>query len=510
MKTNIENVKPLPNRCSGVSADRRQLKNRIIAALCRDAATKPVGPSMFNVQCWLFNVAVFAIASSALADVHYVDVNGTNATPPYTNWTTAATDIQSAVDAAVASEEIVVTNGIYNTGGRSVGYTTNRVAIDKSVTVRSVNGPQLTIIDGSYSVRCAYLTNGASLSGFTLTNGFTDFYSAAHNGAGVFCESVTAVVSNCVITGNRISGPIDYQYGAGGWADGGGTNGGTLNNCTLTGNSVIVEEDLGYYSGWEVDGGGAAYCTLNNCALEGNSATVSLNQGSYADAAGGGAYSCTLNNCTLTDNLVTAFNLYYFGVSDAEGGGANFCTLNNCTLTGNSAYDGGGGAAGCTLNNCIVYFNTDGHNHVNNFTGHFESTLNHCWTADPQFVDTNGWANLRLQPNSPCINAGNNSYVTGATDLDGNPRISGGTVDIGAYEYQWPQLTLTPSDTNVVLSWPTNNVGYDYTGFTVQSTTNLVSPAVWTTNSSMPVVINGQNVVSNPITGNWMFYRLGQ
>ncbi len=37
---------------------------------------------------------------SALAGVHYVDVNSTNATPPYTNWTTAATNIQDAVDAA--------------------------------------------------------------------------------------------------------------------------------------------------------------------------------------------------------------------------------------------------------------------------------------------------------------------------------------------------------------------------------------------------------------------------
>ena len=36
------------------------------------------------------------------------------------------------------------------------------------------------------------------------------------------------------------------------------------------------------------------------------------------------------------------------------------------------------------------------------------------------------------------INSGNNAYVTGVTDLDGNPRIVGGTVDIGAYEYQIP------------------------------------------------------------------------
>jgi hypothetical protein len=48
------------------------------------------------------------------------------------------------------------------------------------------------------------------------------------------------------------------------------------------------------------------------------------------------------------------------------------------------------------------------------------------------------------------------------------------------------------------------------TGLTLESTTNLVSPAVWITNSPAPVVVNGQNIVTNPITGSRTFYRLTQ
>jgi uncharacterized repeat protein (TIGR03803 family) len=74
-----------------------------------------------------------------------------------------------------------------------------------------------------------------------------------------------------------------------------------------------------------------------------------------------------------------------------------------------------------------------------------------------------------------------------------------------------PELTITPSGlppSGVILSWPTNVAGFDYTGYILQSTTNL--GALWSTNSPAPVVVNGQNTVTNSITGLQRFYRLVQ
>jgi hypothetical protein len=82
--------------------------------------------------------------------------------------------------------------------------------------------------------------------------------------------------------------------------------------------------------------------------------------------------------------------------------------------------------------------------------------------------------------------------------------ITGGKFALDNITINGSSLTITPFGTGVVLSWPTNA-----TGLTLQSTTNLASP-VWTTTSPLPVLVNGQNTVTNPIPGTQQFYRLSQ
>ena len=257
----------------------------------------------------------------ASAATRHVDLSNSAPEPPYTNWLTAATNIQDAVDAAVDGDLILVTNGVYATGGFFNGVT-NRVAVTKPVTVQSVNGPEVTAIVGyqvpttrygSAAIRCVYLTNGAVLAGFTLTNGATKS-SGSTSGGGVYCQSASAVVSNCVILNNAAYSP------------GGGAYSGTLYNCILSGNRSS----------------GAYYSTLNNCQLIGNLA-----------GNGGGANNCTLNNCLVSGNVASGAE----GGAGGAGGGAYYSTLRNCTVTCNGAYfyglssdsGQGGGTCGGTL-----------------------------------------------------------------------------------------------------------------------------------------------------------------
>ncbi len=334
---------------------------------------------IFEAILLLFGIADLCAAT------HYVSAGSTNPLRPFLTWATAATNLQQALIVATAGEEVVASNGVYLGG----------LTLTNSVTVRSCNGPLVTIIDGRGTAQCVSLTAGASLTGFTLTNG--GGRNVAYGG-GAFCGAVNAFLTNCQIVGNS-------AYA------GGGVYGGTLVNCTVAGNSA------------QNIGGGAWDCTLYYCVVTNNTALGSSD--------GGGAAASTLFNCTLTGN------------SAYDGGGAWYCTLYNSTLSGNLAVSAAGGAAASTLYNCIVYFNTA----ANGANYDAFCSLNYCCsmpqpatglgniTADPLFANYPSGC-LRLQSNSPCINAGNNAYVTTTTDLDGRARIVGGTVDLGVYEFQ--------------------------------------------------------------------------
>ncbi len=386
-------------------------------------------------------VLVCLSVRTSFAAAWYVTPDGTG---DGSSWESPTNSLQGAINAipAGAGNTVWVGDGVYDTG--TINYPagsvmTNRIAVTKAITVRSLNGPAATVIQGAWhpvttngsaAVRCVYLAAGARLIGFTITNGATPLVinppdgvdPENKRGGGLWCENNTsATVSNCVIVGNAAD------------QSGGGAYRGVLIDCTLTGN-------------WCGSGGGGASrdSYLYNCLVKANRA--------YNGAGTRGAY---LYNCLVTGNQARN-NI----------GGTYYGSIFNCTVAGNTAL-GAGGVGGVFsasyMHNCIVYFNTGPNGATANWSTMATAGrwLNNCttptntaagmWTAgnitdDPRFMNRDA-GNYRLRGNSPCRDGGSNASFDMygypkypmSKDLDGKPRIfpKNGTVDIGAYEYKW-------------------------------------------------------------------------
>jgi len=154
-------------------------------------------------------------------------------------------------------------------------------------------------------------------------------------------------------------------------------------------------------------------------------------------------------------------------------------------LSGNRLY-GAAAYGGDSGNGTVFGINTNG----------TEFTVLHAFTeTDPLDSSNNDGAN----PQAGLMLSGNTFYGTTKT---------GGTLGLGtlfSVALSQPRLTIIRSGTNVVLTWL-----IDISGFTLQSTTNLVSPAVWATVTPAPVVVSGKNTVTNAASGTKKFYRLIQ
>jgi len=349
-------------------------------------------------------------AGSANAAVHYVS--------------TDSSTIQDAVEAAVNGDTVIVKPGTYSGPDNC-----NINLKGKAVTVQSTDPEDLqtvnsTVIDcqGALSTRGFVFQSGetpdSKVAGFTIKNG------NIFSGGAISCSNGSSpTISNCVLKDNSavLGGAIEC---------GNNNSRPLITRCTITANSTIV-------------GGGAIYCTgasptIESCIIAGNFAP-----------RGGAIYSHNasqpvITNCTISANAASVFagGIYCFGGSNLD--------ISNCILWGNTAVSasemmvGNGGApASVSISYCDIQGLTAGvvvnsGSNVNWGQGNID--------LDPMFVSpgqmdssrvyTEG--NYHLLQDSPCIDAGGPVFIVNAaltdTDIDGDPRLSGTTVDIGADE----------------------------------------------------------------------------
>jgi hypothetical protein len=251
------------------------------------------------------------------------------------------------------------------------------------------------------------------------------------------------------------------------------------NNSSPTISNCIIRENVGRH-------GGAISCKNNSSPIVINNFIANNRVQPIHNSSGGGIY-CLSSSPLIQDNIIVNNTSETNGGGMMVDGGLSIPVITNNVICNNYAYYDGGGVEfwygiPC-MKNTIVWGNTAGARghqiligHVNDseitfsdiqggldsievvpygsaLPGEYSNNLN----TNPRFVspsagagaDYNGLgADWHLQPNSPCINAGDPNYITGAfeVDIDGNPRILGGRIDVGADEFNYAELSDLNND----------------------------------------------------------------
>ncbi|MCA1808802.1 MAG: hypothetical protein LC725_05015, partial [Lentisphaerae bacterium] len=412
----------------------------------------------------------------------HVAIHNMHPTPPYTNWYTAATHIQDAVNVADPEDTILVGPGRYNVPTNAVvspDGATNVLFADKLLMLRSIDGAANTIIDGEGLNRCMTISYSQSsprfiLDGFTLTNGY------APNGGAIYYDTgpsgtynMHSEIHDCVVADN-----IAQNYGGATYVNKVDdttraimvvSNSVFRNNKALTqdGGAIYrstsspfyIYDSLFEYNTATASGksGGALYFDSNNRTTVIYNSVFRGNRASTATGGQGGAIytsrlTLDMRNCLLIDNLAREGGAIYLGRKPRMSFVNTTIVGNQCTL-GSSAggiHIGGTDTGYLQAQNTILYHNTGGLGNLRSATGYVDNYFtNSCTTPDtldpnfyangsitnePSFVDFD-LQNYHLASNSPCLDAGlYQSWMDDATDLDGNPRIMQGVVDIGCYE----------------------------------------------------------------------------
>jgi hypothetical protein len=378
-------------------------------------------------------------------------------------------------------------------------------------------GAESTILDGGNSVKIMSLRSGGSISvrGITFRNGDTE--STLESGGGGLSVGATGnavIIEDCTFLDNK-SGAVVPD---GGLVVSGGTV--TINNNTFTGNSggqgsggasvhgttvtITVNRFNGNTGG--AIGGLAVDVPVGTAMVADN---VFVNNGTLVNGGGIGITSCA--TCTLVNNI------FFNNTAPNDGGDGsglyapNFGTL---TLTNNTFLEDRFGHSGFTVHlrlfgtatanvyNNIVWDTNGGTSlfveEANTFDGQFATAnvfnndtndtqhLSNAFenpasytsganiNADPLFVDLVS-GDVHLMPGSPAINAGENSApALPAMDFEGNARILGGIVDIGADEAS-PEPDITVNGTADTSSGITVSFGIVTTGTSSDQTVTVVN-----------------------------------